>query len=105
MGSHPSSNLGLGAGAGGICVPDGPFTALRLLLETRGKRSLLSARFTIGAPRERDGDAVLMAETSSPTRKVASATTAPPQPTNYLEKRRMGSSPRSLSSLVALTRR
>ena len=37
MGSQPSSNLGLGAGAGGISA--GPFTALRLLLEASGKQS------------------------------------------------------------------
>ena len=80
MGSHPSSNRGFGAGAGGACVSDGPFTALRLLLNTTGKRSLLSVQFTIGAVCESDGEAVLMAETSRPTRKVASATTAPLQP-------------------------
>ena len=49
MGSQPSSNLGFGVGAGGACVSVGPFTALRLLFNTTGKRSLLSVRFTIGA--------------------------------------------------------
>src|SRR6516162_3083067 len=102
-GSHPSSNLGLGAGAGGTIVSAGPLTALRLLAEASGIRSLLRFRFTIGAVRAIDGAAVVE-ETSRPTRKVAMAKTAPPQPTRYPEERRMGYSPRSLCSLVAVTR-
>jgi len=58
---------------------------LRLLLEASGKRSLLSVRSTIGALRESAGEAVLVAESSRPTRKVAMANTAPPQPTRYPE--------------------
>src|SRR5262249_51512199 len=103
-GSQPSSNLGLGAGAGGAVISAGPFTALRLLVEASGIRSLLSVRLTIGALRAIDGAAVVE-ETSRPTRKITMAKTAPPPtPTRYPEYRRMGSSPRSLSSLVALPR-
>src|SRR4029450_12695486 len=73
MGSQPSSNLGLGAGAGGVSA--GPFPALRPLLEASGKRSLLRVRSTSGALREGSGEAVLVAESSRPTRKVAIANT------------------------------
>ena len=83
MGSQPSSNLGLGAGAGGVSA--GPFTALRLLLEATGKRSLFRVRSYRGALRESAGEAVLVAESSRPTRKVAITNTAPPQPTRYPE--------------------
>src|SRR5262249_43833942 len=65
-GSQPSSNLGLGAGAGAGVVSAGPFTALRLLVEASGIRSLLSVRLTIGALRAIDGAAVVE-ETSRPT--------------------------------------
>src|SRR5262249_10633862 len=83
-GSQPSSNLGLGAGAGAGAISAGRFTALRLLVETSGIRSLLSVRLTIGALRAIDGAAVVE-ETSRPTRKIAMAKTAPPQPTRYPE--------------------
>src|SRR5262249_29133982 len=83
-GSQPSSNLGLGAGAGGAGILAGPFTALRLLVETSGIRPLWTVRLTIGGLRAIDGAAVVD-ETSRPTRKIAMAKAAPPQPTRYPE--------------------
>src|SRR5262249_51450531 len=83
-GSQPSSSLGLGAGAGGAFVSAGPFTALRVLVGTGGIPALLSGPVTHWAGRRPDGAAVVD-ETSRPTRKIAMAKTAPPQPTRYPE--------------------
>ena len=104
IGSHPSSRRGLGAGAAGALISIGPFTALRLFAGVTCMRSLLSVRLTVVAFWPSEGAAVV-AETSSPMRKQATAKAAPAPPTKYRELRSMEVLPRSLSSLVALTRR
>jgi hypothetical protein len=82
-GSHPSGSRGLGVGAGAL-ISTGPFTALRLFVVATGMRSPLSVRFTIGALWLSEGAAVV-AETSRPARKDATAKAAPPQPTTNRE--------------------
>src|SRR5262245_41616100 len=104
IGSHPSSRRGLGAGAAGALISIGPFTALRLFAGVTCMRSLLSVRFTVVAFWPSEGAAVV-ADTSRPTRKQATAKAAPAPPTKNRELRSMEVLPRSLSPLVALTRR
>lgn len=82
-GSHPSSNSGRDAG-GALSCSIGPFTALRLLPGISGKRSPLRVRLTDIAVRSVEGAAVV-AETSRPMRKEATANTAPQQPTKNRE--------------------
>src|SRR6476660_6710582 len=89
IGSQPSSRRGLGAGVpGGAFVSAGLFTAVWLFTGTRGMRSLLSARLIVSVVWPAEGAAVV-AETSRPMRKHASAKAAPPKPARYCDWLRM----------------
>src|SRR3954452_8649345 len=83
IGSQPSSRRGLGAGVPvGAFVSAGLFTALWLFTGTRGIRSLLSARLIVSVVWPAEGAAVV-AETSRPMTKHATAKAAPPKPARY----------------------
>src|SRR3954447_10497585 len=100
IGSQPSSRRGLGAGVPvGAFVSAGLFTALWLFTGTRGMRSLLSDRLIVSVVWPSEGAAVV-AETSRPMRKHATAKAAPPKPARY-DWLRIGRLPRSLCRLVA----
>jgi hypothetical protein len=84
IGSHPSSNSGLGVGARGALISIGLLMALRLMSWTNGKRSPLSIRLIPAGLRSTDVAAVVE-ETSSPMMKDANPKAAPQQATRYRE--------------------